>query len=62
MAAPARYDADLQMLVDEPHQVDLHHAEFMRWLVETGHFEHGAIGPSSGPLTLDAPPVEEAGH
>jgi hypothetical protein len=54
MAATARYDADLQMMVDEPHQVDQHHVEFLRYLAELGRFDHDVAGPSSGDLTTPA--------
>jgi hypothetical protein len=52
MNGKKRYDGDLQMFCDEPHEPDLRKLIFMRWLVEHNRFEHGAMGPSSGPYSL----------
>lgn len=50
MAAPATFDHDLSMYVEQPHAVDLHHVRFLRWLLERGRLEHQVAGPSSGAL------------
>lgn len=57
MATVKSYDHDLQMFVDGPHEVDMHHATFQRWLVVHGRMNHIEQGPSSGPLA--DPPTEE---
>lgn len=52
------YDTDLQMFVEPPHDVDLKHLSFTRWLVLHGRFEHGVAGPSTGALTDVASPPQ----
>jgi hypothetical protein len=50
MAAIGRYDGDLQMFVEEPHDVKRAHLGFLRWLVERRRLEHSISGPPSGAL------------
>jgi hypothetical protein len=45
-----RYDADLEMFVEPPHETDLARLTFLRWLVGRGRFEHGPAGAPSGEL------------
>jgi hypothetical protein len=54
-----RYDGDLQMFSEQPGAVNVHHLQFLRWLIDQGRLEHSAAGPPSGPL-VDAPAEEEA--
>ena len=35
-----RFDSDLQMFVEPPHEVNLAHLHFLRWLAERGRLEH----------------------
>jgi len=44
----ARYDSDLQMYADPPHEIDLDYLRFLRWLSQSGRLEHRPIGPPSG--------------
>lgn len=60
MNATAHYDSDLSMFVDQPHEVDLAHVEFQRWLVLHGYADHGVAGPSSGELAEQAVPEPAA--
>lgn len=53
-ATAPHWDADLQMEIEAPHVVDLHHVEFLRWLAERGRLEHAVAGPSSGALAVCA--------
>lgn len=57
MAVIGRYDTELQMFVDEPHDIDRRHLEFQRWLVERGLAGQGPAGEPSGPLA--GPPIKE---
>lgn len=56
LRALGRYDGELQMYVDSPHEVDMPTLLFQRWLVEEGRAEHGIAGSPSGPLV--SPPAE----
>lgn len=48
MARLGRFDADLEMFVDDPHDVIREQLRFLRWLGEHGLLEHGLAGPPSG--------------
>jgi hypothetical protein len=39
-----RYDRELQMYVDEVHDLDISRLRFIRWLVEHGRMDHGVMG------------------
>jgi hypothetical protein len=49
-----RYDADLQMFVDYPHEPDRAHLRFLRWLAEHGQMEHQVEGAPVGDYALEA--------
>jgi hypothetical protein len=51
MPAPNRYDASLQMFVEEACEPDVVRLKFLRWLAEHRRLEHQIAGPSSGDLT-----------
>jgi len=46
--AGGNYDGSLQMFVESPHDVDLAHLQFLRWLIETGRLGYGTAGPPTG--------------
>jgi hypothetical protein len=50
----ARYDAALQMFVEEPHDPDLKRLSFLRWIVQSGRLvdDGSIIGISCGELAL----------
>jgi hypothetical protein len=48
MQAVGRYDATLQMFVEEPRDPDPARLGFLRWLVEAGRLEHRTAGPATG--------------
>ena len=43
-----RYDPELQMFVDQPHEPDPAHLRFLRWLTEHGQLEHAVVGAPVG--------------
>jgi len=43
-AVKSRYDQELQMYVDEVHDLALTRLRFIRWLVEHGRMNHGVAG------------------
>jgi hypothetical protein len=43
-------DRDAQPSRERPHDVQLTHLRFLRWLIDTGRLEHPLAGPPSGPL------------
>lgn len=45
-----KYDASIQMFVEEPRPVDRDHLLFLRWLGERGLLEHPVAGPAAGEL------------
>jgi hypothetical protein len=51
----SRYDAELQMFADEPHELDLARLHFLRWSAERGQLEHEIAGPSAGDYAALAP-------
>ncbi len=48
MQAIGRYDAELQMFVEEPREADPARLRFLRWLAESGRLEHRTAGPATG--------------
>ncbi len=50
------FDRQLQMFVEPPHEADLAHLRFLRWLGEHGRLEHQPAGPAVGEYT--AAPAE----
>ena len=42
------FDRQLQMFVEPPHEADLAHLHFLRWLVEHGRLEHETAGSAVG--------------
>jgi len=48
MKTLGRYDAKLQMFVDEPREADPVRLGYLRWLAEHGKLEHAPAGPSCG--------------
>ena len=50
MAAKARYDGNLQMLVEDRRDPDMRRLRFLRWLAESGRLEHAVAGAASGEL------------
>ena len=42
------FDGELQMFVEPPHEADLAHLHFLRWLGEHGRLEHEMAGPAVG--------------
>lgn len=51
MEALRKYDAELQMFVDPPCELNPAKLRFQRWLVVMGKGEHHAFGPSTGELS-----------
>ena len=50
MSGDARYDGELQMLIEEPRDANREHLLFLRWLAERGRLEHSVAGlPPMGP-------------
>ena len=47
-AAESVFDRRLQMFVEPPHEADLAHLHFLRWLGEHGRLEHEMAGPAVG--------------
>ena len=47
-----RYDPDLEMFVEPPHEPDLARLTFLRWLIERGRLDHGPAGAPSGELAV----------
>lgn len=61
-----RFDPELQMFADQPHEPDPDHLRFLRWLAEHGRLEHDIAGASineelgeagSSATADDEPPV-----
>ena len=52
-----RYDTELQMFCEDPHDADVRRLVFLRWLVEHERFDHGVMGPSSGLYAVGPQPV-----
>lgn len=50
MKTIGRYDANLQMFVEEPREIDLRRVMFLRWLMDNGRLERSAVGPATGEL------------
>ena len=48
MKTLGRYDAMLQMFVDEPREADPVRLDYLRWLAEHGKLEHAPAGVSCG--------------
>ncbi len=48
MKTLGRYDAKLQMFVDEPREADPVRLGYHRWLAEHGKLEHAPAGASCG--------------
>lgn len=42
------FDGNIEMIVEQPAEVNLARLRFMRWLAEQGALEHSVAGPSSG--------------
>ena len=61
MKAVGRYDAALQMFVEEPRDPDLRRLTFLRWLVDNDRLEHPAVGRPSGELVVAQAQAEVAG-
>jgi hypothetical protein len=45
-----RYDPNLEMFVEPPHEPDLARLRFLRWLIERGRLDHGPAGAPAGEL------------
>jgi hypothetical protein len=41
-----RFDPELQMYAEQPHEPDPDHLRFLRWLAEHGRLEHEVAGAS----------------
>jgi len=52
MRALGQYDGNLQMFVEDEHELDRRRLRFLRWLGEQGRLEHPIAGPSSGSLVI----------
>lgn len=48
MTTFGRYDSELEMFIEEPHDPTPERLGFQRWLVEHDRLEHAPSGPSSG--------------
>ena len=49
------YDRELQMFVEPPHEPELAHLRFLRWLAEHGRLEHETAGPAVGAYAASKP-------
>jgi hypothetical protein len=58
MKSLGRYDSELQMFVEEPHEPDIRRLTFLRWLILNDRLEHPLIGPVAGELVVL--PIEDA--
>jgi hypothetical protein len=55
MSEDKRYDASLQMFVEDPREPNMTRLRFLRWLGEQQRLEHEVFGPPSGEfVTLPA--------
>ena len=52
MGEPGSYDGDLQMFVAPPREPNMLKMQFLRWLAETGHWEHRVAGRPCGEYAL----------
>jgi hypothetical protein len=51
-----KFDGNIQMMVEQPSEVNMARLRFMRWLAEQGALEHSVAGPSSGEFADAAEP------
>jgi hypothetical protein len=50
-----RFDPDLEMFVEEKHELNVDYLRWMRWLAEQGRLEHEAYGPADEQLLRPLP-------
>ena len=57
MATANDYDAEIQMFVQGPREIELAHLRFLRWLAVRGSLEHAPAGRPHGLYALREVPI-----